>query len=127
MNRSRALHRHVGRLAFVAALLLALLPTVGRIAQARAAGHDAAPAWVELCTVQGLRTVLLPASPAPDPHAGVDCEYCPLLAAAVAPVVGALSVPPPALPPALCTSPAPVTRTQPHPCGLGSRGPPLVS
>src|SRR5690606_29582420 len=124
---SRALHRHMGRLAFVAVLLLALLPTVGRIAQAQVAGDRAAPVWAELCTVQGLRTVLLPASPTPDPHAGVDCEYCPLLAAAVAPVVGALTVPPPALPPALCTSPAAVTRSQPHPCGLGSRGPPLVS
>lgn len=125
----------MGRLALLAVLLLALLPTVGRIAQARVAGHDAAPTWAQLCTVQGLRTVLLPGppyqtpapAPVPDPHAGVDCEYCPLLSAAVAPVVGALSVPLPALPPALCTSPAPLARTQPHPCGLGSRGPPLVS
>lgn len=125
----------MGRLAFVAVLLLALLPTVGRIAQARDAGHGPAPTWAELCTVQGLRMVLLPApphqspapAPTPDPHAGADCEYCPLLAVAVAPVVGALSVPPPALPPVLCTSPASVARTQPHPCGLGSRGPPLVS
>lgn len=123
----------MGRLAFVAVLLLALLPTVGRIAQARAPGHDVSPAWAELCTVQGLRTVLLAApaqqspAPAPDPHAGADCDYCPLLAAAVSPVVGSISVPPPALPPALCTSPASVARTQPHPCGLGSRGPPAIS
>src|SRR5690606_37836393 len=120
------MHHHMGRLAFVAVLLLALLPTVGRIGQAQAPGHDVSPTWAELCTVQGLRTVLLPASPhqspapapAPDPHAGADCDYCPLLAATVAPVIGALSVPPPALPPALCTSPASVARTQPHPCGL---------
>jgi hypothetical protein len=126
----------MGRLAFVAVLLLALLPTVGRIAQAQApAGHEVAPTWAALCTVQGLRTVLLPASPhespspapTPGPHAGADCEYCPLLAGTVAPVVGSISVPPPALSPALCTSPDSVTRTQPHPCGLGSRGPPLVS
>src|SRR5690606_4974871 len=125
----------MGRLAFVAVLLLALLPTVGRIAQARGAGHHAAPVWAELCTVQGLRTVLLPASPhqspaptpVPDPPAGADREYCPLLAGALAPVVAALSVPPPALPPALCTSSIPATRTGPHPCGLGSRGPPTIS
>jgi hypothetical protein len=123
----------MGRLALVAILLLALVPTVGRIAQAHATGHGAVASWTELCTVQGLRKVLLPGppfeapAPMPNGHAGADCEYCPLLAAAVAPVVATVAVPPPALPPALCTSSIPATRTGPHPCGLGSRGPPAIS
>jgi len=123
----------MGRLALLAILLLALVPTAGRIAQAQASGHQAVSSWAELCTVQGLRKVLLPAplqtpaAPREAPHTGADCDYCPLLAAAVAPVVATVVVPPQALPPALCTSPPSIVRSGPHPCGLGSRGPPTVS
>jgi len=122
----------MGRMALLAILLLALVPTAGRIAQAQASGHQAVSSWAELCTAQGLRKVLLPAPhetpvPSPAPHAGADCEYCPLLAAVVAPAVATVAVPPQALPPALCTSPDSTVRSGPHPCGLGSRGPPKVS
>jgi hypothetical protein len=126
----------MARLALVAILLLALVPTLGRIAQARAAGAEAMPSWSVLCTMQGLRSVLLPATtPAHDPSGpwppappgSDDCAYCPLLATAIVPIAAALSVSPVAPPPVLCTSIPAVMRSGPHPCGLGSRGPPLAS
>ena len=118
----------MARLALVAILLLALVPTLGRIAQARtAAGADATPSWAALCTMQGLRTLASPALPPLPQEKSGDCAYCPLLATTVTPSVAALSVPPIALPPALCTSNFEITRATPHPCGLGSRGPPLAS
>jgi hypothetical protein len=116
----------MARLALVAILLLALVPTLGRIAQARAASADATPSWAALCTMQGLRTPAVPAAP-PPAHESGDCAYCPLLAATITPSVAALSVPPITPPPALCTSIPAVTRSRSHPCGLGSRGPPLAS
>lgn len=115
----------MARLALLAILLMALVPTLGRIAQARAAGVEATPSWAALCTMQGLREVPLPSPPAP--HASGDCAYCPLLAATTVPPVAVLSGPPASLPPALCTSLASETPAAPHPCGLGSRGPPLAS
>jgi hypothetical protein len=138
MIRSSAFRRALARLALFATLLLALVPTLGRIAQARDAGGDAAPSWAALCTARGFERVLLapaarvaalargegPARPHP---AGGDCEYCPLLAAAIPVALAPLSVPPAALPPALCTRSAGPSRAQPHPCGLGSRGPPHFS
>lgn len=115
----------MGRLALVAILLLAMVPTLGRIAQARAAGADAAPAWAAMCTMQGLRQVPLPSPPAP--QASGDCAYCPLLAATLVATVGAPSVPSAALPRALCTSIASDRKAELHACGLGSRGPPSAS
>ncbi|MGN6113612.1 MAG: DUF2946 family protein, partial [Luteimonas sp.] len=77
--RRRTFHRPLARLALLAVLLLALVPTLGRLAQARAAGAGAAPSWAALCTARGLQAVLPPASahgtapgngeaPAPRPH-----------------------------------------------------------
>jgi len=74
-------------LAFTAALLLALLPTMGRLHR----GLDSdplAPGWEALCTTQGLvlrwvdptGTTDAPSQGAPTQHAGDDCPYCPLLA-----------------------------------------------
>lgn len=138
----RVLHRRMARLALFAILLLALVPTLGRFAQASAAVGDAAPSWAAMCTARGLESIRLPsttqvaahdavlatgeAPAAPHGSAG-DCDYCPLLAATIPVAVAAHSVPPAALPPALCTSRTLPARAQPHPCGLGSRGPPTIS
>jgi len=142
MLRSARFHRHASRLALAAILLLALVPTLGRLAQAREAAAHATPWWAAMCTARGLQPVLLapgvreagaiavttPAPPPPSPHdAGSDCDYCPLLATALPVALPPPSVPPAALPPALCTPVAQVAHAQPHPCGLGSRGPPPSS
>lgn len=133
--RSAAFRQPMARLALFAILLLALVPTLGRLAQARdAAGFDAAPSWAALCTARGMELALLPGgahgngeAPAA-PHGAGDCDYCPLLATTIPVVVAPLSVPPSLAPsPALCTSVTAPTREEPHPCGLGSRGPPSVS
>jgi Protein of unknown function (DUF2946). len=117
----------MARLALLAILLLALVPTLGRIAQARATGVDATSSWAAMCTTQGLRQLPLQLPAPASPQATGDCAYCPLLAATIAPSVAAPTVPPTALPTALCTSTAVDVPAQPHPCGLGSRGPPLAS
>lgn len=111
-------------LALFAILLLALLPTLGRLAQASTAVGDAAPSWAALCTARGLESIRLPA--APHGSAG-DCDYCPLLATTIPVAVAMPSVPPSPPAPALCTSRTLPVRAQPHPCGLGSRGPPALS
>jgi hypothetical protein len=134
MPSVRRPHRFLAHLALVAMLLLAALPTVGRLAES---SHSVRAALTAICTVQGMKFVDLgarsdlasPAKPAPDPapHPGMDCDYCPILAATLAAVAIVLLLPPPirrAVPPTL-------RRSLPglgflHPCGLGSRGPPLA-
>ena len=133
--RLRGSHRWWLALALAAAMLLSLLPTVGRLAQAAAPTHEPHDgiAAVALCTVQGLRRIALPPAlaqkpprpEAPAPHPAQDCDYCPLLAGLVALAIVALALWPPALP-------VPLERFRDahriaahHPSGLGSRGPPL--
>jgi len=121
--------------ALVAVLLLALLPTLGRVARSSAEADRV----VQLCTVQGLKTVHLASDlisgtsgmPGMPGHGtgrdGDDCSYCPLLAGLVigfAAVLGLLASPPPQ---------RPLTRQRAHrlpwhhPSGLGSRGPPALA
>ena len=129
---SRGFHRWWLGSALVAAMLLSLLPTIGRIAQAQAPVH-AGIAEVALCTVQGLKQVALPLATsaslqqpdAPAPRPAHDCDYCPLLAGLVALAVVTLLLWPQALPaPATHFRDARRIATR-HPSGLGSRGPPL--
>lgn len=119
------------RLALLAVLLLALVPSLGRMLPA------AAPQWPqaasELCTSTGLKWVavdvgLFSGTPAPQPSmpAGGDhCDYCPLAASL------SLLVPPLALlapSPLRGTAPAwvaPRLRTPANLRGLGGQGPPL--
>jgi hypothetical protein len=137
--RNAAFHKSMARLALVAMLLLAALPTVGRLAQPAADGMRAG--LEAMCTSAGLRLVdpmaVLHADHhagggAPDtpahPHEGPDCAYCPLLAS-LAVALACLAVAlcdglPRALAAARRASPQ---RSRWHPCGLGSRGPPLFS
>jgi hypothetical protein len=131
----------MARLALVAMLLLATLPTFGRLLATRA--DTAASAWTALCTASGLQYVGLELAggersapgvshdagigvPAPSGHSDPDCAYCPLLASfalaiawlALALVRGAA--------PRLCTWRHVRARKPLHPSGLGSRGPPFA-
>ena len=129
--RNRLFQFRMTLLALAAILLLALLPTLGRLAQA---GQGAAAgAWTQLCTMSGMKLVKLPtfsigqpAAPAPD-HGGSDCDYCPLLSmltlAVAALVLSLLGFAP--VTPALRRIRPPRIRL--HPSGLGSRGPPVFS
>ena len=116
------------RIALVAMLLLALVPTVSRMLAS--VGLATGGSWAELCTVTGLKWVQLPdGDTAPSPSAqigGGDCAYCPLLnAVAVFALLLALLLP--TAPRELLERFALARRsTSRHPCGLGSRGPPLA-
>lgn len=125
----------MARMALVAVLLLALVPTLGRLAEQRTEGVGAY--WAAICTMTGLKYVDLsqggiadqspvPKPSQPDSHPGMDCDYCPLLAAVMVlalwlalafPFAGNAFVP---------LRPMLARRRQVHPCGLGSRGPPLA-
>lgn len=128
--RNAAFQRRMTLLAIAAMVLLALLPTAGRLWSAGA--NASRGAWAQMCTMAGLKLVNIasagsstPAVPGHDGHAGgSDCPYCPL-ANAIASLLLWVAV----------VLPLPVSRSWPrrhalqwvvrgHPCGLGSRGPP---
>jgi hypothetical protein len=129
----------MARLALVAVLLLATLPTFGRLLATRA--DTAASAWAALCTASGLQHVELAGIdrsavgalhalgngvPVPGGHSDPDCAYCPLLAGLVL-VVACLAFAFAHGPvPRLCTWHHVLARKPLHPCGLGSRGPPFA-
>lgn len=128
--RHPVLHRFVRLPALLAVLLLATLPTLGRLQATPMAGMHTAK--VALCTVGGLRSVqldLLPAHDAtppatPEHHQHDDCAYCPLLAG-----LAQLSVAPllQLLPPDAGTQPQVPSATRLASIadtGLGARGPP---
>ena len=117
--------------ALVAVLLLALLPTFGRIAQP---SPHLQGSVIELCTAQGLKAMHVAAAALTGDHAsmpghpmdptGDDCGYCPLLAGLVlafAVMLGLLASRPIASP---LATPRTFRPTWHHPSGLGSRGPP---
>jgi hypothetical protein len=122
----------LSRLALVAALLLATLPTLGRFAmpaQAHAHAHltmASQPMAMGHAAMPSMRAGNPP--PAPPPHAhGLDCAYCALLAgviphAALSPVVGCA----PAMQPGARPRPSmPIAAMAAG--GLGARGPPRVA
>lgn len=115
------------RIALIAMLLLAFVPTASRLLAS--VGLATGGSWVELCTVTGLKWVQLPDGDSAPSHAaqgGSDCAYCPMLnAVAVFALLVALLLPaaPRALLERFASAPRPRSH---HPCGLGSRGPPLA-
>lgn len=135
-------------LALLAAMLLALLPTLGRLAQASTAPQPTSitqQALTALCTMEGMKQVALPVlaaaathahlqhdAPPPMPHhpqgdAGQDCDYCPLLASLVALAAIALGLwPRPDSSISITARPA-IRVAHRHPSGLGSRGPPACA
>lgn len=126
---TKAFQRWMGRTGLVAALFLLLVPTTTRLLEATHGGHDA---YVTHGLVHdgaharhGLQGGTDPSDTRPaigDP----DCDYCPLLAALVAPVPVLFK--PVALPAATAPGLAPYAPSIDwlHPNGLGSRGPPRV-
>ena len=117
----------MARLALAAMLLLALLPTFGRLASAAAPSAD----WTAVCTMTGLKYVALDTDdgvPAPQPAGGIEqhCAYCPLLAA-MAVFALCLALAWPRRNHVAHSSRRRVVAVHRfHPCGLGSRGPPLA-
>jgi hypothetical protein len=113
------------KLALLAATLLAVAPTAGRLLSAEGAGAR----WVELCTAQGSALVPFDAGDEGGPataHGGEDCPYCPLGAQLLIARVPAWT----AAPGAdlwLALPDAPGEPAFPYPRGLGSRGPPAHS
>ncbi|MCF7222514.1 DUF2946 family protein [Lysobacter sp. TLK-CK17T] len=141
MIRFRPYQTGMLRLAFLATLLLLIVPTLGRLAESRvgADGWESAGAhWTAICTVAGLKYVQLPGTDGgmdeagadmpgkPSGHAGADCDYCPLLASLLF-LALCLGLFPP-FKPQVSTGRigAGLRREWRHPCGLGSRGPPLA-
>lgn len=121
----------MSRLALLAMLLLLLVPTAGRLL-ASSPGQDGV--WAQMCTMAGLEMVRIPlgdadaatrSSPSDD-GMPMDCEYCPLLGALTALLLWVmLGVPTSATAPAMGAGPPP-RLGRGHPCGLGSRGPPIA-
>ena len=120
-------HRFMSRLALVAALLVMLVPTTGRLL-AGAEGSAAATVAHHGVLIQASEPTAPDTAPAmPDtPVTGhlEDCAYCPLLASLI-------NQPGPATPPShadcraarFAYADASPNRAW-HPTGLGSRGPP---
>jgi hypothetical protein len=131
----------MARLALVAMLLLATLPTFGRLLATRA--DTAVSAWTALCTAGGLQHVGLEFAgaersapgvsqdagigvPAPSGHSDPDCAYCPLLASFALAVAWLVYTLVHGAAPRLCTWRHVRARKPLHPSGLGSRGPPFA-
>src|SRR5690606_7260875 len=117
------LQRLFARLALMAALLMALAPSVSRWMAAQA-DAQAAGWWAEPCTIEAARCGWRERHPAPA-HAGGDCGYRTLVTPAAVVVFIRLAPLPPA------EAPLPVRATPRFADalrirGLGSRGPPLL-
>ncbi|PJJ98304.1 hypothetical protein CO615_09880 [Lysobacteraceae bacterium NML75-0749] len=113
------------RLALLAALLLAMLPTLGRLAQA---ASSTASEPIAVCTVNGVQLITAASQPPdgsllPDQPALHDCAYCPLLAGLLilAVLILRLLQRPPVIRPSI---PAPPVANHYRLAGLGPRGPP---
>ncbi|MGN6513216.1 MAG: DUF2946 family protein [Lysobacteraceae bacterium] len=127
MPVTRRCHRLFGRFALVAMLLLASIPTVGRLAGGTPSPHAAAMpahamAGMAHATGHGAHPHAAPSRQPAHPH-GEDCAYCTLLGATMPAVAAALAWPAslPDIAPRSWPSPS---RPALPPGALGSRGPP---
>ncbi|HEY5850919.1 MAG TPA: DUF2946 family protein [Lysobacter sp.] len=134
--RAPAFHRRMSLLALAAMLLLLLVPTVGRLLAGTSSARDGG-VWTQMCTMAGLKLVKVPAAdanpldpikPAPGGELPMqDCAYCPVLNSLVALVLCVVfAVAATSRQPQAPSRRPPLPRTRWHPCGLGSRGPPLA-
>src|SRR5690554_2080812 len=120
-------HRFMSRLALVAALLVMLVPTTGRLL-AGAEGTAVATATHHGMVIQAPEPAASDTAPAmpdtPAPGHREDCAYCPLLASLLS-QAGPATLPPHANRLAARFADADASpRRAWHPTGLGSRGPP---
>ena len=131
MSRRSRQRNAFARLALLAALLLATVPTLGRLLAPEAAASTAHVAHA-MHAMAGMQHAMshdvahLPAIPPPHQH-DVDCPYCPLLGTVLATPLRALALAAP-IPPAFDTP----RFTDPHEPvrhhgSLGSRGPPSAA
>ena len=127
--RNARFHSWMVRLALAAILLMATLPTLGRMLETRA------PAWQDMasamCTTDGLvmkaHGLLHDDGRMPlGKTMGEDCAYCPLLAAMVPLVLAALLLLPLRAAMRLLPLRAAPMRDARLAHGLGARGPPLA-
>lgn len=130
MIRSAGFQKPMARMALVAMLLLAFSPIVTRVLAGLPS--SAVAGWAEICTATGLKFVDLakftqadPPEPAKTPMAA-DCAYCPLLAATALLLVALAFSLPPAVVTLFAALWAKPGKSSFHPCGLGSRGPPIL-
>ena len=129
--RARTFRSLMQRLALAATFALALVPTLGRLAQA-ADAPAMRDAWGAMCTVAGLtldgatQGTHAPAVPAPHHADSGDCPYCPWSSALVAPATPAFAAVH-SIPHAHASPSIDAPARFRHPTGLGSRGPPSVS
>lgn len=136
-------HRCLSLLALIAVLLMMAMPVASRLVQAGGMSGSTPASWSQLCTVAGLKWVDLAApapakllkgallndaapekNPAAASHDG-DCPYCPLAASLILLLVWLLLAAPGWVV-RHGQRPAPAQLHRGHPCGLGSRGPPLA-
>jgi hypothetical protein len=127
--------RLMTHLALAAMLLLALVPTTGRLLSAQQVDLTPnADTWSEMCTVSGLKLVklapLLTGVPAGDMGHGMsggeDCDYCPLLQATLASAMVLLLVAALAHRREQAGAPHRLAVRSVARLGLGPRGPPLA-
>ena len=113
-------HSAMARLALLAMLLLASLPTAGRWV----AATQAETGWTALCTSGGMQWVRAGDHGSPVVAHDGDCAYCPLLHALDSPVVAPAWLPPAAASSAFVVVPASQRSPDAPRSGLGARGPP---
>lgn len=122
----------MGLLALLAMLLLVFMPVASRL---MAASSDAAGSvWSQMCTTAGLKLVKLDLGdagskipqPAGDLPMGDDCPYCPVLNAMASLALCIALVFPRIVGAFHPQRPLSLPAFRWHPCGLGSRGPPLA-
>lgn len=129
-------------LSLLAVLLLNLTPASGRMAQALAYAdadtsitRHAAPTEPALHAKHAdsahaslpLQVEHSPAAPSPHEQHKADCDYCPLLSALLGFALAVLLLAQWTGGTARIVAVARACRWQRHPCGLGSRGPPLAA
>lgn len=129
MIRSAGFQKPMARMALVAMLLLAFSPVVTRVLAGLPS--SAVTGWAEICTATGLKFVDLAKftqgdlpEPARTPMAA-DCAYCPLLAATALLLVAVAIWLPRGVVSLFAAMWAKPETSSFHPCGLGSRGPPV--